>query len=89
MARNNFFVEDTVLDGVWSEYNFGSSMQAIFIVNRGTDPIEFSFNGLDVDGKLLSTDGSESRDNIDEETIYVRGVGASVDIQIEAWRGSR
>ncbi len=89
MARNTFFVIATVADGVWSKFDFGSSMNAIFIINRGANNIEFSFNGDETDGFLTPSDLSESRDNIDETRIYVRGDGGSSDIQIEAWRGER
>ena len=88
-TRNTFFETDTVANGEWSHYDFGTPMQAIHIINRGTADIEFSFNGDEVDGKLLADDFSETRDNMDEKQIFVRGVGGSASIQIEAWRGER
>lgn len=89
MGRNTFYVEDTVADGVWSEYEFGSSMQGIIIINRGDKDIEFSFNSLDIDSKLTPEDFQETRDGIDEAKVFVRGVGGSSDIEIRAWRGER
>ncbi len=89
MSGNAFFIEDSVLDGVWSEYDFGTSMNGIHIINRGAGDIEFSFNGIEVHGKLLAADVAQSRDVIDEKVIYVRGAGGGADIQIEAWRGKR
>lgn len=89
MARNTFYVTDSVAKDVWSKYSFGSSMNGINIVNRGAGDIEFSFNGDEVDGKLLASDYAQSRDNIDESRIYIRGVGAGATIQVEAWRGER
>lgn len=89
MGKNTFYIEETVADGVWTEYKFGSSMQHFIIVNRGANPIEFSFNGADVDSRLFVADFSETRDGIDEVSVYVRGVGGSSDIEVRAWRGTR
>lgn len=89
MGKNTYYKEDTVADGVFTKYDFGSSMQGIIVVNRGLNDIEFSFNGQDVDSKLQVADFREVRDNIDEASIYVRGVGGPSDIEIRAWRGQR
>lgn len=89
MARNTFFITDAVADGIWSEYQFGSSMNGIHIINRGAADIEFSFNGEDIDGLLLATDLAQTRDEIDETRIYIRGVGGAANIQVETWRGER
>jgi len=89
MAANSYYKEETVADGVWTELNFGSPMQHLIVVNRGTADIEFSFNGQDIDSKLQASDFQESRDGIDEQYIYIRGVGGSADVEVRAWRGSR
>ena len=89
MGKNTYYTEDTVADGVWTKYEFGSSMQHIMIVNRGANDIEFSFNGNDVDSKLQVADFQETRDGIDEAEVYIRAVGGDSDIEIRAWRGSR
>ena len=53
-------------------------MEHIFIINRDTVLLEFSFNGEDIDGRLEVADGSEARDDIDESRIWIRGVGGEV-----------
>lgn len=89
MGKNTFYVEDTVVNGVWTEYKFGSSMQHFILVNRGANDVEFSFNGVAVDSKLQVADFQETRDGIDEVSVYVRGAGGNSDIEVRAWRGTR
>lgn len=90
MPKNTFYFNGAAPEGPgWTRVQFGTSMHGIHIINRGSFTLEFSFNGDQVDGSLSPTDYSETRDNIDETEIYLRGVGDDTSAQIEAWRGAR
>ena len=86
MARNSFMDEATVADGVYTEFDFDSSMTGLHIINTGDADVIFSFNQEEEDGKVLASEYSQTRDNIDESKVYIKGDGGEADVRVEAWR---
>jgi hypothetical protein len=71
----------------WLELNFGGVMEHIFILNRGTAALVFSFDkGQNIHGRVSTADGGEVRDGIREQSIHLQAEAAGGACQIEAWR---
>lgn len=89
MSRYNFFA-NVVPDGyaffATPQINFGFLTQGISLLNRGSQKVEYSFDGENVHGDLLAGDSFQF-DARAESKMWLRAADGYSTIRVEAWGG--
>lgn len=80
-ALTGAFQEFKFLDKVYNDLNFTS--QGMLLRHDGGVDIEFSRDGVTVEGRLSSADGFVVFDHFRSKTVFLRG--AAADYRLWAW----
>lgn len=90
MSQYHYFLKPTVTNTSFANstyYYFGFVTSGIKLYLESGGPVQYSFDGVNVDGDMTTGQSSATLnlDNISESGIYLRVTSGSAVVRVEAW----